>query len=166
MFTGRLLSRIADSLFLMPPALGAVAMAILSHLNSCSSVWKKRAHKELGGGPQACPQPVYSSGVRCLVTTGVWEVGVLPASGRSCSGKTPTPSQAFRNGGLPARILKQHPIPAVLKQSMHLNLPQALLMPPEVFEPVAPGWRQHFAMLWSLRSSWYSAWSLYCQKPL
>lgn len=41
---------------------GAVAMAMLSHLNPCCSFWNRRAYKELPGGLQAQPQPLHSQG--------------------------------------------------------------------------------------------------------
>lgn len=75
-------------------------MAMPSHLNPCCCVWKRRAHKELVDGLQACPQLMHSSaGVRCLVTAGVWEVGGLPASGRPLQWQTThtlTGSQEWR----------------------------------------------------------------------
>lgn len=129
-------------------------MAILSHLNSCSSVWKRRAHEELVGGPQAQPQPLYSSGVRRLVTTGVWEVGGLPASGRPCSGKAPTPSRAFRVGS------RATPYFSISQTEHASDSITALANASRAFEPVALGWSQSLA---SPRSFRYSAWSLCCQ---
>lgn len=128
-------------------------MAIPTHLNSCSSVWKRRAHTELVGGPQAWPQPMYSSGVWCLVTTGVWEVGGLPPL-ETLEWQNTRTLTGFQKWRAPSKSTPTAPYFSSSQTERASESVEALLMPPECLsQQLWPGARA----LQFRRSSWYSS---------
>lgn len=120
-------------------------MAIPTHLNSCSSVWKRRAHTELVGGPQAWPQPMYSSGVWCLVTTGVWEVGGLPPL-ETLEWQNTRTLTGFQKWRAPSKSTPTAPYFSSSQTERASESAASLVNASRVFEPAALAWSQSFAV--------------------